>query len=173
MHKITLRSKCDGILHNLLYYASHQNDITDMVDGALQEESITHKESEVPGVIQDIFRGNGLEQSSISVTGRAQEQNRRNREEPEKGDKFYCLNETHTESITFDTQMALTRLMLTVHKCHYPMCHYSNMFESQLEKHLLIHNKEKKKEYCIICMASVEDLKSHSEIHPACTSCQL
>ena len=47
-------------------------------------------------MIQDIFRGNGLEQSSISVTGRAQEQNRRNREEPEKGDKFYCLNETHT-----------------------------------------------------------------------------
>ena len=47
------------------------------------------------------------------------------------------------------------------------------MFEAQLEKHVLIHNQDMRREYCVICLESVTDLKSHKEIHPACASCQL
>ena len=73
----------------------------------------------------------------------------------------------------FDTQMALTRHVFTVHKCPYHSCHYSNMFEAQLEKHVLVHNQDRRREHCVICLESGMDLKTHKEIHPPCASCQL
>ena len=69
-NKITLRSMCHGIFHNLFYHARHQDDIGDIVDQALQEETIIHRETENLEVIQDIFQGGSLQQSSINVVSR-------------------------------------------------------------------------------------------------------
>ena len=39
------------------------------------------------------------------------------------------------------------------------------MFEAQLEKHVLVHNKDKRREYCVICMESVMDLTASCQLH--------
>ena len=44
-NKITLRSMCHGIFHNLFCHARNQDDIGDIVDQALQEETIVRKET--------------------------------------------------------------------------------------------------------------------------------
>ena len=39
------------------------------------------------------------------------------KQSPDKGEKFYCQNKTHLVLMPFDIQMALTRHVLTVHRC--------------------------------------------------------
>ena len=61
---------CHGIFHNLFYHARHQDDIGDIVDQALQEETIIQKDTENLEVIQDIFQGGSLLQNSVNVVSR-------------------------------------------------------------------------------------------------------
>ena len=66
-NKITLKSMCQGIFHNLFYHARNKDDIGDIVDQALQEATMIRKETGNE-IIQDIFQDGSLQQSTVNMT---------------------------------------------------------------------------------------------------------
>ena len=128
---------------NTSYHARNKDDIGDIVDQALQETTMIRKETGHE-IIQDIFQDGSLQQSTVNMARQdnsasvntAQDEvtiigfhksgtrkipdisgNCDIKHAPDQGGKFYCQNETHLVLMPFDSQMALTRHVLTVHRC--------------------------------------------------------